>query len=242
MHAAIVTGVSRGLGESLAARLLARDFLVQGIGRSSSERLGGERYRFTAFDLANAAAIDTALRKSWQELVEARPESVCLINNAATAEPVGVLGALDDDEIARGLALNLAAPIALANLFCRVFNDEKLPRRIINVSSGAAQMALPGGNIYSIAKAGLEMLTKALVAEQRASTFRAITVRPGIIDTAMQAFMRSQSKERLPSVGLFEGFHKSGQLVAPDVVAAKIVDRLIMARVEQGRTYSYQEL
>ena len=242
MHAAIVTGVSRGLGESLAARLLARDFLVQGIGRSSSERLGGERYRFTAFDLANAAAIDTALRKSWQELVEARPESVCLINNAATAEPVGVLGALDDDEIARGLALNLAAPIALANLFCRVFNDEKLPRRIINVSSGAAQMALPGGNIYSIAKAGLEMLTKALVAEQRAGTFRAITVRPGIIDTAMQAFMRSQSKERLPSVGLFEGFHKSGQLVAPDVVAAKIVDRLIMARVEQGRTYSYQEL
>ena len=103
-------------------------------------------------------------------------------------------------------------------------------------------MALPGGNIYSIAKAGLEMLTKALVAEQRSSTFRAITVRPGIIDTAMQAFMRSQSRDVLPSVGLFEGFHKSGQLVAPDVVAAKIVDRLVVADVEQGRTYSYKEL
>jgi hypothetical protein len=67
-------------------------------------------------------------------------------------------------------------------------------------------------------------------------------VRPGIIDTAMQAFARTQSRTTLPSVDLFKGFHENGQLVPPDVVARKIVDRLVVAPVENGRTYSYAEL
>jgi hypothetical protein len=37
-------------------------------------------------------------------------------------------------------------------------------------------------------------------------------------------------------------FHASGQLVPPDVVAAKIVDRLVLGEVENGRCYSYKEL
>ena len=53
---------------------------------------------------------------------------------------------------------------------------------------------------------------------------------------------RSQSRDVLPSVELFVGFHRDGVLVPPDVVAAKIVAKLIEADVENGRTYSYQEL
>ena len=242
MRAVIVTGASRGLGESLAAALLERNFRVLGIGRASSARLSGEAYRFTQLDLAQCERIAEVLRPAFRALADARPASVCLINNAAAAAPIGVLGRLDDSAIAASLAINLAAPVALANLFCQVFGDDAMSPRIINVSSGAAQMPLPGGGLYSIAKAGLEMLTKQLAAEQHASSFRAITVRPGVIDTPMQAFMRSQPRTVLPSVGLFEGFHKSGQLVAPDVVARKIVERLVLGEVEQGRTYSYQEL
>ena len=231
MRAVIVTGASRGLGESLAAALLERNFRVLGIGRASSARLSGEAYRFTQLDLAQCERIAEVLRPAFRALADARP-----------AAPIGVLGRLDDSAIAASLAINLAAPVALANLFCQVFGDDAMSPRIINVSSGAAQMPLPGGGLYSIAKAGLEMLTKQLAAEQHASSFRAITVRPGVIDTPMQAFMRSQPRTVLPSVGLFEGFHKSGQLVAPDVVARKIVERLVLGEVEQGRTYSYQEL
>ncbi len=48
MKAAIVTGVSRGLGESLAAELLARGFAVTGIGRASADRLRGAHYTLRA--------------------------------------------------------------------------------------------------------------------------------------------------------------------------------------------------
>jgi benzil reductase ((S)-benzoin forming) len=242
MKAAIVTGVSRGLGESLAATLLERGYAVTGVSRASSARLGGDGYRFVPLDLADTSGIEDALKPAFLDIAKSRPESVCLINNAAAAGPVGILGTLEDARLQHSLAVNLFAPIAISNLFCRIFSDPSLERRIINVSSGAAQNALPGGGPYSIAKAGLEMLTKQLVAEQSEPTFTAITIRPGIIDTGMQVFMREQPREILPSVDLFLGFHQSGQLVSAEVVARKIVEKLVQAAVDNGRVYAYREL
>lgn len=242
MHAAVVTGVSKGLGEAIAALLLALGFRVVGVGRRSSPRLAGGGYAFVTCDLADVAAIDAALEGPFAELAAASPASVCLFNNAASAEPVGVLGRLDAAGIGASLAVNLAAPTAIASRFCRAFVDQDVDSRIINVSSGAAQSAISGASLYSIAKAGLEMLTRSLAVEHPSPRFRAITLRPGIIDTPMQTFIRSQPSERLPSVAMFRDFHASGRLVPPDVAAAKIVDRLVLAEIEHGRTYSYAEL
>jgi NAD(P)-dependent dehydrogenase (short-subunit alcohol dehydrogenase family) len=242
MHAAIVTGVSRGLGAAFATELLERGFEVLGIGRASNPALNGEHYAFVRFDLADSARVDEALTPALSSLAERKPASVCLLNNAASIGAVGMLGRLAASEITSSLVVNLAAVLTLTNLFCRIFADPGMARRVINVSSGAAQNALPGESVYCVAKAGMEMLTRALAAEQQAAKFRAITVRPGVIDTDMQAFARSQSPDVLPSVELFRGFHRDGRLVPPAVVAAKIVDKLVVGEVEHGRTYSYQEL
>ncbi|HZI83866.1 MAG TPA: SDR family NAD(P)-dependent oxidoreductase [Casimicrobiaceae bacterium] len=242
MRAAIVTGVSRGLGLALAAELLRRGFAVLGVGRSTHSELARSGYSFARLDLADAPRIDEALSPAFSTLSKSRPESVCLINNAAVAGPVGTLGKLSSADVASSLAVNLAAVVALTNLFCRIFADPATPRRVVNVSSGAAQTTLAGESVYCVAKAGMEMLTRTLAAEQTAETFRAVTVRPGVIDTDMQTFARSHSPDVLPSVELFLGFHRDGRLVAPAVVAGKIVEKLVIADVENGRTYSYQEL
>jgi len=241
-HAAIITGISRGLGASLAAALLERGFTVLGIGRAPSQALVGQRFHFVRFDLADGARIDETLGPALRALAATKPASVCLLNNAATIGPIGTLGTHAAPEIVVSLAVNLASVVALANLFCRIFADATQPRRIINVSSGAAQTALPGESLYCVAKTGIEMLTRALAVEQTAPSFRSIAVRPGIIDTDMQRFARSRSRESLPCVDIFQEFHSQGRLVPPDVVAAKIVDRLVLGEVEHGRTYSYQEL
>lgn len=242
MKAAIVTGVSRGLGEALAHALLAQGFFVLGIGRASGARLSGAAYRFAQMDLAQASGADATLGAPFAEVAAARPEYVCLINNAASGAPIGVQGKLAAGQIAESLAINLAAPVALCNLFCRTFADDTCERRIINVTSGAAGNPMPGMANYCIAKAGMEMLTRTLAVENHGERFRAITVRPGIIDTGMQEYVRSLPKEVLPGVALFEGFYKSGQLVHPDTTAAVIVAKLVAAPVENGRTYTYQEL
>jgi NAD(P)-dependent dehydrogenase (short-subunit alcohol dehydrogenase family) len=239
---AIVTGVSRGLGEALAADLLARGWEVVGIARHDAKSLAHERYRFVRADLADAAGIDAALEGMFARAAARYPRQALLVNNAATAGPVGVIGRLTSQELAQSLAVNLLAPTALANLFCRAFRDEACDRRIINVSSGAAQNTIAGIGPYSVAKAGLEMLTRMIVADHPSKTLRAISLRPGVIDTEMQVHARSQSPEAFPSLDLFKGFHESGQLVAPAIVARKTIDRLVEGPIESGRTYSYAEL
>jgi len=165
-HAAIVTRVSRGLGAALARELLGRGSTVLGIGRASNVGLAGDdRYRFEHIDLADAAATDTLLTERFRDIEKRRPISVCLLNNAATVEAIGVLGWLSSGEISSAIATNLSAAVTLANLFCRVFTDSKVSRTVINISSGAAEEALSGHAVYSVAKAGIEMLTLALAVE-----------------------------------------------------------------------------
>jgi hypothetical protein len=243
---AIVTGVSKGLGEAVAAALLARGWEVTGIGRSASARLAAAApaFRLVACDFAAIDGVDAALAPAFAAIAAARPVAVCLVNNAATAEPVGVAGGLDAAALVRALGVNLAAPVVVANAFVRhcVNAAAGADCRVVNVSSGLAVRAVPGAGAYSIAKAGLEMLTKMLDADVAAPSFRAITLRPGIIDTPMQEFMRARSDAEMPSAPMFREFHASGRLADPDALAARIVSRLIEAPVERGRTYDATEL
>ena len=242
MRTAIVTGSSRGLGAALVDEFLAHGWRVLGLARTPPKAGVRAGVEFVRCDFADTVSIEAIARPAFEAIAAAKPAAVCLINNAATIDGVGVMGALEPSTIASSLAVNLVAPTLLANLFCDVFRDESVERRIVNVSSGAAQSVLAGESLYCVAKAGLEMLTRSLADENASNLFRAITVRPGIIDTEMQTFARSRSKAALPSVGLFQGFYERGELVPPDVVARKIVARLVLAPVDSGRTYTYAEL
>ncbi len=240
-HCAVITGVSKGLGEALAAALLARDYDVTGIGRSAAPRLASPRFRLEVADLADVATLAVVAGKLFAALAVRAPGSIVVINNAALAGPAGTIGRLEADQVVGSILVNLAAPLIIADAFVRAFGDATSRRRLINVSSGAAVRPIPGAGVYNVTKAGLEMLTSVIGAEQAAGVV-AITIRPGIIDTPMQASVRSQPRDLLPSLPMFEAFHSSGQLVPPDVVAAKIVNRLVLSDVEHGRTYSYAEL
>ena len=241
MHAAIVTGVSRGLGEALAAAMLARGFTVLGVGRTASPRLKGKRFHFAACDLAQPALLAAAITPPMRLLAEVKPQSVTLVNNAAVATPTGWVGQLDASAIASALATNAAAPAVMADLFLRSFPDDTVERRIINVSSGAAQTAIAGTMVYGMSKAALEMLTRAIAVECSTPGFRCISLRPGIFETGMQAYMRSRDPAEFPSVGLFRGFKDNGLLKDPADVAARIVDGLVLGPIENGRTYGHTD-
>ena len=242
MHAAIVTGVSRGLGEALAVTMLAQGFAVLGVGRTASAKLKGKHFRHAACDLARPALIAASVTPALRELAARKPASVTLINNAAVASPTGRVGLLDAAEIESSLATNAAAPLVMADLFCRTFADATIPLRIINVSSGAAQTAIAGSAVYCMSKAALEMLTRSISVEHDAPGFRCISLRPGIFDTGMQAYMRSRDPAVFPSVGLFRGFKENGLLKDPAEVAARIVERFVLGPVEHGRTYTHADL
>jgi hypothetical protein len=148
MHAAIVTGVSRGLGEALAFAMLARGFTVLGVGRTASPRLAGKSFHLAECDLAQPALLAAAIPPPLRIIAGAMPASVTPVNNAAVATPTGRVGHLDASAIASALATNAAAPAVMADLFFRSFPDDTVERRIINISSGAAQTAIAGTLVY----------------------------------------------------------------------------------------------
>lgn len=237
LRVACVTGVSRGLGVALAAELLTRGFEVVGLGRSADASLTGPRFRFVAADLSRLDALDGIAARMFADVAARAPTAAVLINNAATAGPVGPIGTLAADELADAFAVNLAAPALLANAFVRALAG-RARLRVVDISSGSAVHALAGTAAYCAAKAGLEMLGAAAATESSGATF--VTIRPGIIDTPMQAYVRAQPVERLPNVGMFHGFHASGSLRPPAETARWVVDRAVLADVANGAVLSYR--
>ena len=57
----------------------------------------------------------------------------------------------------------------------------------------------------------------------------------------MQAYMRTRDPAEFPSAALFRGFKENGLLKDPADVAARIVERLVLAPIEHGRTSSHTD-
>lgn len=243
MKAVILTGVSRGLGAALARALVERDVDVLGVGRSTAPGLESARYTFVRAELADVEGVDAAVGPALQALAARKPASVTLVNNAATTEPMGLMRLHDSATAARSLDVNLASPAALCALFLRTFADASVERRIVNVSSGAARSAIAGVGPYCAAKAGLEMLTRVIAAEVVDARFAAISLRPGVIDTDMQTRVRGKTEAEVPAIAMFRSFHADRRLVAPDVAAAKIADKVLLAKkLRNGATYAWPDL
>ena len=239
---AFVTGVSRGLGEAFAAALADAGWRVVGLGRRLPPLLATRGVEWLEADLRDVDAAAMAARAAMRAAADAAPPRALLVNNAAVAGPVGRLGEVDPRELAASLNVNLVATALLADAFCAAFAGTHGDRRVVNVSSGLAARAMAGAGAYSIAKSGMEMLTRALAVDHPHPGFAAVTFRPGIIDTPMQAYMRSRPSSALPDVAIFARFHDAGELVAPEKVAKVAIAGLVDRDVESGRTYSYAEL
>ncbi len=224
MNLYIVTGTTKGLGKALAA-LIARDpenELIALARAPDAPIPGGARLEV---DLADIAALEAACDRIELRIRGKRFAKAVLINNAGVVAPVGPLEAVDAAELERNLVVNLVAPMLLMRRFLRATEGAALLRRIINISSGAGRRPIFGWSAYCAAKAGLDMATRvvALEAEARRRPVEAVSLAPGVIDTAMQGVVRSASPEDFADVERFRQMKAEGVLRSPDDVAADIL-------------------
>jgi benzil reductase ((S)-benzoin forming) len=187
--------------------------------------------------------IEPAMREVASIISATKADSVTLINNAAVTTPIGLLKDLPTNEIQEGFMVNLITPTILSKAFISNFEKSTFKKRIIHISSGAADLNLPGSNLYCIAKAALEMLVKSLHSESQflVSPVEAIAFRPGIFESDMQTQLRTSSKDKLPTVDMYRDFKEQNLLLPPEVVAKVLTEKLIGGTVESGRVYSLSE-
>jgi NAD(P)-dependent dehydrogenase (short-subunit alcohol dehydrogenase family) len=102
--------------------------------------------------------------------------------------------------------------------------------RIVNVSSGivAGPGSMIGGNACAATKAALEAHSRNLAAELAGTGVTVNVYRPGGVDTAMQAWIRSQDPARI-GPALHERFRRSsadGGLLTAEASAAALLGHL----------------
>ena len=245
MHTILVTGASRGIGQAIVERLAAPGRRIICVARHQPEWLqkAGEHI-FHPVDLSDLDQVEACLPTLFAPVLWHGSDRAWLINNAGTVSPVKKIGGQDPEVLARSVALNLTAPMLLANAFVRATRELACPRLVVNISSGAAKRPIDGWSAYCSAKAGLEMATRALALEQAGepNPVRALAFAPGIVDTAMQGEIRSAAPEDFSQVERFIAFKEEGKLAAPAAVADLLVRCLEEDAFENGASLDYREL
>jgi benzil reductase ((S)-benzoin forming) len=230
---AIVTGHTKGLGAALASNLLARNIPVLGLARSFSQELAEHFPNLIAqveLDLADSTALADWLASGALRQYLAGSTSALLINNAGMVQPVGPLHEQDPVAVARAVSLNVAAPLMLAAAVASAAPN--VQRRILHISSGAARNAYPGWSVYCATKAALDQHARA-VALDATEGVRICSLAPGVIDTGMQAEIRSTPAERFPLRERFVALQRAGALATPADCARRVIDYLLDERFGQ---------
>ena len=230
-HLTILTGASRGMGLAMAEQLCRPDQQLLCISRGSSDALetlarqqGTKLWQWQA-DLAQPSAAATRLTQ-WLNTVDASQlSSATLINNAGA---IGHLGPIDDaalDDLSMGLAINLQAPVLLSAVFLKHTRTWKMPRKILNISSGLGRRPMAASALYCAGKAGLDHFTRCLALDEalHANPAQVVSLAPGVIDTDMQTDLRSAKGAGFPDQNMFVQMKNNGALTTPAVAAAQIL-------------------
>ncbi|MFA7666998.1 MAG: SDR family oxidoreductase [Burkholderiaceae bacterium] len=228
MIKAIVTGHSRGLGAAIAQTLLERGIAVLGLSRASNSGLAArhaDALTEVALDLSDNAALGRWLAGGALGEFLAGAGTALLVNNAGTVHPVGPLAMQDVDAIARGVALNVAAPLMLSAAFAAAA-PAGAGRRVLNVSSGAGRGVQPGWSVYCATKAALDHHARAVVVDATPG-LRICSLAPGVVDTDLQAEIRATDLDRFPVRERFEALKRDGALSSPEDCAQRTVAYLL---------------
>lgn len=242
----VVTGASKGLGRSICEILATNGFTVVGIARNSIELSSLENYlkkinpksATFACDLSSENQIATTAAKITHDF----PVIHGLIHNAGIIGPVGSMFNVETNLWNETIQVNLLAVQQLTKLlYTSMVKAQRC--RVTTISSGAAVNSLESWSAYCTSKAGLEMWTRSLADEGSSHGISAVSIAPGIVDTDMQVTIRSVSVDDFPMVERFIGFHKNGDLVAPDAVAESLYELITSHSMDDsGNRFDVREL
>lgn len=173
----VVTGAGRGLGAAVAAELGRRGAVVVSVGRDPARCKPVGAGSVHGAELRDAGAAETIVRHA----VATHGRLDAIVANAGVGH-AGDLAAMSPERIAELIEVNLTAPILLTRAALPVMRAAGRGT-LLYLTSIAGAVGVPGENVYSTTKAGLESFADTLRAEVRRDGLRVCTVLPGVLDT-----------------------------------------------------------
>ncbi len=250
MRYAVVTGVSKGLGESAAKLLLESGVHVIGISRSINHSLNdyaeanNVSYQHYSCDLGDIEKTEEVAQEISESVFFQDPETVYLINNAAVLEPIDTSMNVKRTDLAYHIGVNAIAPMVLMNIFLQKATELDVRFIGTTVTSGAAERPVYGWSAYCTSKASVNMYTKTAALEQDElnTASKVIAFNPGVMDTQMQEQIRASSENEFKEVDNFREYKQNNMLKDTDVIGGVLVDILTdETNIINGKVYDAKD-
>lgn len=229
----LITGVSRGLGKAIAELCLQKGSVI-GIGRSHS--IDHPDFSFLQCDLSDAQSINELEFPEFNE-------PVTLINNAGIIGTIGRISNSESSILGEVLQVNTIAPtVLLQKVYGGMKNKDQFT--LVNISSGAANRAIPSWAAYCASKAAINMLSETFYLEEKelGNNPKVFCVAPGVIDTDMQAQIRSSEERDFSQVENFIRLKNDNQLFSTKEAAARLLKLLEMKNAEDDIFFDLRQV
>ena len=191
---AIVTGGSAGIGEAVAKRFAEEGAAVVITGRRQSELdrvIGGIRHnKGKGLSVAGSVSDEPHVQEVTQRALDSFGRIDILINNAGIGDFGKRIHETDDASWQTMLDVNLTGVFRMT----RAVVSQMLKQgkgAIVNISSVASLVGIPGAPAYAASKGGLDAFTRALAIDYAGDGIRCNVVNPGLIDTPLAAPLMS---------------------------------------------------
>ncbi len=222
----VVSGASSGIGYAIALRLHGAGYRVIGLSRTLPKK--EHPFLYVTADIAD----ETSVRQAAIKILETDQNLFALINCAG----MGISGAAEYTDLAQAKRLfdvNLFGTFSLTKALLPALRAGR--GRILNISSVAAELAIPFQAFYSMSKAAIDVFTETLRLELRPFGVQVASVLPG--DTAT-GFTANREKSPIEvdqvygdriqrSVARMETDERQG--MNPDTVA-RVCEKLLKRR------------
>ncbi len=227
---ALVTGGSSGLGEAVVRRLAEEGVSVAVAGRDEARarsvaeqatalgRDAGHEGRFPV--LVGDVRVVADCERLVAETVAALGHLDVLVNSAGVWLEKSILDTSEDDwEWCIGTCLKGTY------FMCKAALAHMVPRQsgvIVNIASDSGIHGEPGAAVYSAAKAGVIMMTRALAIDHGPDGIRVCSVSPAIFDTPMLARAIADAPDPEAYAAVQDQGYPLGRIGRPEELAAVV--------------------